>query len=296
MELRQLEHFVAVAEECHFTRAAARVRIAQSALSASIRSLERELRAELFTRSTRRVALTEAGRALLAEAHQVLAAAEAARDSVASVQGLLRGRLRIGVLQSMRGLDLPPVLAEFRAAHPGVELLMRHSSTTGLADMVREGALDVAFVGLPHPPPDLEMVPLLSRRLMVACAPGHRFARLDAVRLADLADEVLVDFPPGWGIRLMLDEAFAAAGLTRRTGMEVGDVTLMLELAAQGLGPAVMGAGLHHTEPDVRFVPLVEPELTFTITAALPRGHTPSAAARTLVDMLLRRNDASPER
>jgi len=96
MELRQLEHFVAVAEESHFTRAAELLQISQSGLSASIRALETELGTPLFVRSTRRVELTEAGRVLLAESHRTLASVAAAHDAVAAVRGVLRGTLSVG--------------------------------------------------------------------------------------------------------------------------------------------------------------------------------------------------------
>lgn len=107
MELRHLEYFIAVAEERHFTRAAERMRVAQSGLSASIRTLERELGADLFIRSTRRVELTEAGRALLIEAHRTLASVDAARDAVAAVQGLLRGTVSVGTEQCLGVINLP---------------------------------------------------------------------------------------------------------------------------------------------------------------------------------------------
>src|SRR5262249_60269980 len=106
MELRQLEHFLAVAQEGHFTRAASRCRMSQSALSASIRSLERELDSRLFVRTTRKVELTEAGRVLLEEARRTLAAAASARESVLAVRGLLRGSLRGG------GIPTPGLLAQ----------------------------------------------------------------------------------------------------------------------------------------------------------------------------------------
>src|ERR1700739_3531167 len=107
VELRQLEHFVAVAQECHFTRAAQRLHIAQSGLSASIRSLEKELGATLFLRSTRQVQLTAAAQPLCVEALRALAASDAAKDAVAAVQGLLRGSLSIGSLQCLHAVDLP---------------------------------------------------------------------------------------------------------------------------------------------------------------------------------------------
>src|SRR5580704_6085420 len=122
MELRQLDAFVAVAEERNFTRAAARLFLAQSGLSATIRTLEKELRAPLFVRSTRRVDLTPAGAALLPEARRTLASARAAADAVAAVEGLERGTLTLGVMQSVWLSGLPSLLAQYRSAYPGIEL------------------------------------------------------------------------------------------------------------------------------------------------------------------------------
>ena len=114
MELRQLQHFVAVAEEMHFTRAARRVNIVQSALSTSIRALEEELATKLFMRNTRQVQLTTAGRVFLDKARLALEAVREARDAVAAVQGLTRGRLAIGTVQSLPAfVDLPALLASF---------------------------------------------------------------------------------------------------------------------------------------------------------------------------------------
>jgi DNA-binding transcriptional LysR family regulator len=143
VELRHLEYFLAVAEEEHFTRAAERLHVAQSGLSASIRALERELGAPLFARSTRRVALTEAGRALLVEARRTLASVAAARNAVAAVQGLLRGTVSIGTEQCLAVIDLPTVLSRFRTVHPGVEIRLRQAGSTGLVEEVRSGGLDL---------------------------------------------------------------------------------------------------------------------------------------------------------
>src|SRR5262245_19243310 len=122
MELRQLERFVAVAEECNFTRAAVRLHVAQSALSGSIQALEEELEGSLFVRTTRRVELSEAGKAFLVEARRVLAAIRAARDTVAAVEELQRGTLSLGFVQRfvVPKVDLVSTLGRFHADHPGV--------------------------------------------------------------------------------------------------------------------------------------------------------------------------------
>lgn len=287
MELRQLTHFVAVAEERHFTRAAHRLHIVQSGLSASIRGLERELGTRLFTRSTRQVALTEAGRVLLTEARRVLAAADAARDAVVAVQGLLRGRLRVGIMQSMRGLPLAPALADLHAAHPGVELELRQAASAELAARVRDAALDLAFVALPSAPDGVVLTRLMDVPMVVACPAGHRLAdRAGPVTLAELSGDDFVDMPAGWGARILVDAAFTTAGLARRIPFEVGDVGALLDLVAQRLGVAIVPG--HLPQPDgVRYLPLAAPPApTFTISAALPERDGGTAPARVLLELL----------
>src|SRR5262245_41914578 len=122
MDLRQLRHFVAVAEEEHFSRAAKRSNIVQSALSTSIRSLEAELGTPLFTRTTRQVRLTEAGRVLLDHARSILDAVREATEAVARVAGLERATLTLGAVPGLPAfLDLASLLAQFREQFPGVD-------------------------------------------------------------------------------------------------------------------------------------------------------------------------------
>jgi DNA-binding transcriptional LysR family regulator len=122
LELRHLQHFIAVAEEQNFTRAAARLHIVQSGLPVSIRTLERELGSALFERTSHKVLLTDAGSAFLAEARKVLAAADNARHVVAAVQGGVRGTVRVGIMQSMVLVDLAELLARFRDQRPFVRI------------------------------------------------------------------------------------------------------------------------------------------------------------------------------
>lgn len=257
VELRQLEHFVAVAQECHFTRAAKRLHIAQSGLSASIRSLEKELGAPLFLRSTRQVQLTPAGRALLVEARRALAASNAAKDAVAAVQGLLRGTLSIGSLQCLHALHLPTLLAGFVSAHPGLEVSLRQGGSGELVDLVRSGRLDVAFVSRPARDPDEVIVTALdSEPLVLVCALGHPLADRSEVKLADLTNERFVDFPPDWGTRDLADRVLADAGVERRVALEVTDVHSLLDLVAFGLGVALVPRSFRVKTERARFVPL----------------------------------------
>lgn len=284
MELRQLEHFVAVAQECHFTRAAKRLHIAQSGLSASIRSLERELGAPLFLRSTRQVQLTPAGQALLGEALRALSASNAAKDAVAAVQGLLRGRLSIGSLQCLHAVHLPTLLAGFLSAHPGLEIRLRQGGSDELIELVRTGRLDIAFVSRPAParcPEDVVIQALDSEPLVLACALGHPLAAFGQVKLADLSDEQFVDFPPDWATRDLADRVLAAAGIERRVALEVTDVHSLLDLVACGLGVALVPRSYSVKTDRARFIELAG-EVPAWETVSVTTDPTGAAAAALL--------------
>ena len=172
MELRQLAHFVAVAEERHFTRAAARVHVVQSSLSSSVAALERELGEALFVRDNRRVALTPAGRALLPAARRALAAADEGRDAVAGVRGVLHGELRVGAIQTLGVVDLAALLARFRRAHPGVTIRLSHGAASDLARAAADTELDIAFIDGPVDPARLTRTPLGRDHLVLAVPRG----------------------------------------------------------------------------------------------------------------------------
>ncbi|PRY32695.1 LysR family transcriptional regulator [Umezawaea tangerina] len=282
MELRQLEYFVAVAEECHFTRAAKRVHVAQSGLSASIRALENELGAALFVRSTRQVELTEAGRALLVEARRALGSVDAGRDAVAAVQGLLRGTLSVGSLQCLHVVDLPAVLAAFHSAHPGVEIRLRQGGTADLVDEVRAGRVDVAFVTRSSDR-DVRMSTLDTEPLALACAPDHPMAQRSSVALPELLGESFVDFNAGWGTRDVVDRTLAAAGVDRRVGVEVNDVHSLLDFVRFGLGVALVPRSFSLKTDRVRFVGLDGGPVAETVVVT---GATVSAAARALLHLV----------
>ncbi|MFJ3234349.1 LysR substrate-binding domain-containing protein [Streptomyces sp. NPDC086787] len=289
MELRHLQHFVAVAEDQHFTRAAERLMVSQSGLSASIRTLERELRAPLFVRTTRRVTLTEAGRALLAEAERILAQVRAAHEAVAAVQGVLRGRLALGTEQCIAGVQVAGLLAAFRRRHPEVEIRLRQTGSAALAEEVGAGRLDLAFAYRTQDDTDrLCSLPLTSEPMTVLCHPRHRLASTGAaVGPEDLVDEVFVDFHPGWGPRSGTDAAFAAAGVRRTVALEVNDVHSLLDLVEEDLGIAVVPRHFRLKRPTLAAVPLKgADDARYATVVLLPPETATSPAARALITLL----------
>ncbi|MGW7662290.1 LysR family transcriptional regulator [Streptomyces sp. NPDC054756] len=252
MELRQLEYFVAVADERSFTRAAERVHISQSGVSAQIRQLERELGAELFDRSARAVTLTVAGKAALEHARAALAAAGAVGQATGEVTGLIRGRLTVGMVI---GCTLPPLfdaLAAFHQAHPGVELALLEDSSDRLTEGVRNGTLDAALIGAAADTPEgLDALTVISERLVAAVPPGHPLARRRRVVLSDLMDHPIVCMPPGTGLRAVFDQACAARGLRPTIALQASAADALADLAARGLGVAVLSASMAESHDGV---------------------------------------------
>lgn len=241
MDLRQLRHFVAAAEEQHFSRAARRANVVQSALSTSIRSLEEELGAQLFVRTTRQVRLTEAGRVLLDRSRIVLDAAREAREAVARVAGLEQGVLHLGATPSLPGfIDLPALLALFHERHPGIEVHLSQGNARQMLDKLLAAELDLAVLPLGETHPEIETVAIARERLVLIAPPSHRLARRERVTLGELAEDNFVDFEPGWTARQLVDRAFADAAVARRTIFEVSDAETMTALVARGLGLALV--------------------------------------------------------
>jgi DNA-binding transcriptional LysR family regulator len=298
VELRQLEYFVAVAEEGSFTRGARRVRVAQSAVSATIQKLERELGVPVFLREAAGVTLTDAGTALLPEARGLLGAERRARDTVEQVRGGLRGTIRMGTLTSVgarpasRGLlvvDLPQVLGRFHVTHPLVTFQLRtapRGSAGHLADLLA-GELDLALVGTVERPEGIRLHRLGSVPLSFVCARRHRLADATSVSLEELADETFIDFPRGWGNRTLTDRAFAAAGIVRNVPFEAADQDTALGLVRNGLGVTLLPrAGSE--EEGICVIDVEGADLDLPIALAMPSDRRPSAATAALLDSILR--------
>jgi DNA-binding transcriptional LysR family regulator len=245
MELRQLEYFIAVAEEANFTRAAERVHISQSGVSAQIRQLERELGAELIDRSTRSASLTAAGEAALEHARAVVASANAVHQAVGEVTDLIRGRLVIGMVIGCTITPLFDALSAFHVAHPGVEISLLEDNSDRLIDGVRAGAIDLALVGTgAATPAGLGALTIISERLVAAIPAGHPLTKKRRVTLSDVSAYAIVSMPQGTGIRTVFDQACAAQGIRPRIALQASAAGAIVDLAARGLGVAILSESM----------------------------------------------------
>lgn len=289
MELRQLRAFVAVAEDRNFTRAAARLHVAQSGLSATIRSLERELGAALFSRTTRHVELTAAGEVLLDEARRTLGSAHAAIEAVAAVEGVRRGTLALGIMQATSLFDLPRLLARYRSAYPEIELRLQQASALELGHLLAERSVDIIFRAVSDASSGLASVSLgRSPLVVIAGADCQLVDHAGAVDLRTLSDRALVSFPLGWALRTLSDRAFRASGLEPHYVFEVDDAQTLLDLVEVGLGAAVVPQAM----ASARGTRLCQAAIrgrrwNWTITAQTLEPGPPNPAARALWAMLL---------
>lgn len=287
MELRQLRYLVALADEQHFTRAAARAQIAQPALSQQIRKLEQELGVPLVDRTTRRVHVTEAGELLAARARRVLAELDDARAELEQLTGLVSGRVTIGLTQTPGPLDLVRLLAEYHARVPQVELVVREDLSTTLADELRADTLDLAFLSLVDEADrrGLEVEPLAAEPLVLAVPDDHRLARRARVAIRDLRDEELVAFSEGATIRRAVRRVALEAGFEPRIAFETREVARMRAIVAAGLGVAVLPrSDAERPGPRVHTVALHRPALQHRISLCWRQGKRHAPAARALLE------------
>lgn len=293
MDLRQLEYFVAVAQERSFTRAAARLDAVQSTVSAGVAALERELRCVLFVRSTRRVSLTTTGAELLPYAQQILTTGRQMSAVAADAHGGLRGRIRMGTLTNLSRLDLPTRLGVFQHRYPAVQLSMvqRPRGSSDIVRDLRAGRLDVGLLGLSTVGlEDLDPIVLLDVPFVAVLPIGHPLASEEQVRLQDLVDERFVDVPKGFGNRLVVDDWLSAHQLRRQVHLEVPDLSLIPNYVAAGLGIAVVPEQPDPSLTGLAVRPLI-PELRWQLcVASAPESRALPAVQALLAE--LRRTDS----
>lgn len=290
MELRHLEFFTAVAGELSFTRAAERLNIAQSAVSAGIRSLENELDVALFDRSRRQIRLTAVGEMLLPAAREALDSVGAVRDVAIAATHAVTGVVVVGLMTSVTVVDVPRMLGDFRTQHPGVGVRLRAAGrgSAGLVDDLTSGEIDLAFLALSGPIPSaLTADPIASSPMVLVVPSGHRLAGSRTVELAELGAEEFIDLPPGYAARTIVDAAFAAAGVERRVTIEVADIGTAAGYVANGLGVALLPEFAAIATPGIERIP-ARGVADFTVYLAAARARRASAAVRALVDVVLR--------
>jgi DNA-binding transcriptional LysR family regulator len=284
MELRHLRFFLMLADELHFTRAAARLHVAQPHLSQEIQRMERELGVSLFRRTRRRVELTPAGDAYREGAARVLAALAHAADSAGRAARGESGRLVVGFVGSVAWDPLPEAIRRFREERPTVRLVLKEQTTVKQLEALRRNAIDV---GVMRPSLldelDLMLEEIRVEEFVVAVPRLHPSARRRRVPLAALSSEpwIAFEYTAGPGLHAQFLEACGNAGFEPRIAQTAGHIPTMLSLVAGGLGVALIPAQVLTLRPQgVRLLRLAEPAPVTAVVAGWRREDDSPAVAR----------------
>jgi DNA-binding transcriptional LysR family regulator len=272
MELRHLRYFVAVAEEKHFTRAAARLGIGQPPLSQQIQQLERELGAPLFKRLSRGIELTEVGEVLLADARATLASAARAIDNARRAARGELGALQVGFTVSTSFHPfVAKVILKFREAHPAVTLTLREGNSIALLQAVRDNQLDLAVVRPTAKQFDaLESEALFEEQMLIVLPSNHRFSRRRRLALTDIAQEdfVLYARQTGPGVFDAIVAACQQAGFSPNVTQEAPQMASTIHLVAAGLGISIVPAAMRALRAEgVCYIPIegIAPRITLNL-------------------------------
>ncbi|MEU4422726.1 LysR family transcriptional regulator [Actinoplanes sp. NPDC024001] len=280
MDLRQLEYFVAVAETANFTRAAERVHITQSGVSAQIKALEHELGARLFDRTGRTARLTEAGSAALRHARAALDATADLRDAIDDVNGLIRGRLTLGMVIGCEVAPLFDALAAFHREHPDIELELVEANSDQLVAGVRSGSLDLALVGLAGEPPEHLATHVIASERLVALTPSDsELAHSGRLSVTALSAYPIISLPVGTGIRNVLDQARAALGIGPAVALVATSPDTVAGLARRGLGVAVLSESMAGAYPELTAIPIDGIEIPALLALVWQERSSPALAA-----------------
>jgi len=243
MEIRQLKAFLAIAEAKTFTAGARRVNVTQAAISMQIRQLEDEVGLQLFTRTPRRVILTEAGEYLLERARKILREHDSALAEIAEVAGAEYGRLRIGSASGTFAMhQLPTIMQKLKETFPNSDLSVASGTSQKLVDRMMHGEIDIAFISLPVDNTNVTCETLFSDEIVAIGHPKHQLAKEKFISAAALAGERLILGEQGGNTRRMIDEFFSAANVKPNIVMELSRQEAINEMVASGLGVGMAGA------------------------------------------------------
>lgn len=240
MNLHLLRLFATVAETGSFSRAADVLSISQPAVSKGVRELERQLGLALLDRGGSPVVPTEAGTILARHAATLFAAERGAEAELQALRGLSQGRLHVGASTTIATYILPRLLGRYHEAYPSVQLKLTSANTRDIANLLVAKAVDIAFVEGPIHIPGLALTPWRLDALVVVASPQHPLARRGAVQVADLSAQRHIIRERGSGTREVTEAALREHGVLPRDTMEVGDTEAIMQVAAAGLGIAIV--------------------------------------------------------
>src|SRR5699024_1542185 len=240
MELRQLEYFMAVCKELHFTRAAEKLNIAQPTLSQQIKSLEDEVGIPLFDRIGKKTALTEAGKILLNHSQRVFHEIGQAQAALRDLNGLQRGKLTIGSLLTCVNYLLPPAIVEFKQLYPNIELSVQGLRTEEIETGLLDNDLDLGITFLPVDDEEMESIPLFTEELALVTSSNHPFAKLQELEMEMVGNMPTVLLPENFFLRQLIDTYYAKLGIMLEPTLEMTTLDSLIQMVVEEIGVTIL--------------------------------------------------------
>lgn len=285
--LRQLEYFLAAAETLHFTKAAESLAVTQPTLSHQIGQLEMQLGGPLFDRIGKKVRLTESGHLLKGFADRAIRELEAGRVALSELEGMVRGDLRIGVIQSFSRILLPSILGNFITRYPSIRLSIREMTGVEIEHRLADGALDLGIAFAPTALDSAEVEPVLQEEMLLVVGPESEFASRKWVRFTELDGKPFALLGGEFTTRRLIDRYFAEGGATPRVVCETNSMEVMLGAVTEGAVCALMPEySVHDVDPRFRTVRLRDPRPVRTSALLWPKHSFRTASARTFGQMM----------
>lgn len=288
MEFRHLRYFLAVADALHFTKAAEGLHVSQPALSAQVKQLEQEVGVPLFDRLGRSVHLTRAGMIFREHARRALREMELAQATIAQEEGLQRGQLTVGVVQTVNAYLVPEIVTRFSTKYPLVSLKLDELSGPDIEAGVENGALDMGIGFVPVTSERIENQPLFEEDFVLIASPGHRLAKRRQLSLSALAEESLILLPDIFCTRRLLNASFERVGAQPKIIVEMNSIegilaTVRTSKLATVLPRLSLGGGRNN---GLRGIPLKNPTPRRGVGLLWKKGGYRSGAVRALAEQV----------
>lgn len=290
MELKQLEYFIVLCQELHFTRAAEKLGIAQPSLSQQIALLEHEVGMPLFDRIGKKNKLTDAGKTLLHHSYNVFHEISQAQAAISELQGLERGTLKIGSLLTVVNYLLSPTVIGFHHAYPNVELSIQGLRTGDIYKGLLQNELDLGIIFLPLEHEDLEAIPLYKEELAFAAPKDHPLAKEKGVSLQVLKETSTILLPETYFLRQVVNEQCRFMNFEPKPVLEMTTMESIIQMVSQGVGVTILPKAyldyINHAQ--ITTIPIKDPVITTQIGIAYRKNKHLCAASRVFMEQLIK--------
>ncbi|SFE54842.1 LysR family transcriptional regulator [Alteribacillus iranensis] len=291
MLLRQLEYFVAVCEELHFTRAAEKLGITQPSLSQQIRELEHEMGTPLFDRIGKKISITSSGKLLLEHSQKIFQELEEAHIAISELNGLQKGHIKIGSLLTVVNYLLPPTVIEFRSIYPGIKLSILGLRTVDIYSKLLEGDLDIGVVSLPVMDDRFEFISLYSEEISLAVSVNHELSNEDSLSLEILKTTDSILPPTHYYLRQAINESCKMLGFEPKPVLEMTTMESIINMVKQNVGVSVLPRPYldYLKNKDIKIIPITAPAPTREIGIIYQKEKYLSLAVREFIKQLEKR-------